>query len=114
MLISKETFVEAIKVYQDYYDWEEKLYELDIDLLNAGSLQNLLSSYIELLNLLLEQKRYKLQNTDLEYFIYDVECGKKCDDYYIETADKQIIKWHNAEEFYDYIENSQKPKTEKP
>ena len=104
MLISKDEFVEAIEVYKNFDELEMKLYDLGIDILEQEAIQQLQYKYVDLLNLLMNQKRKDLQNTDLEYFIYDVNCGEYCDNYYIKEKDGSIIKWHNAEEFYDFIE----------
>lgn len=108
MLISKEEFVEAIEAYKSYSAWEMELYNLGVNFFEREELQNLLYKYIDLLNIVTEQKKKGLQNTDLEYFIYDVDCGKYCDKYYIQKEDGSIIKWHNASEFYDYLKTVEK------
>ena len=103
MKISKEEFVDAIQAYQDLNRWQSCLISLGMDISEAKELQEFICKYIDLLNLLTEQKRRAFENTELEYFVFDVGCGEFCDTYYIEQ-DGKIIKWHNAEEFWNYLE----------
>lgn len=48
-MISKEKFIKAINIIKAYEEYEQKLYDLDIDLADNKRLNSLVSTYVELL-----------------------------------------------------------------
>lgn len=116
-MISKKEFLHYIDVLKKYNKFENDLYENTngaFNLLEIDPLMNLHSCYIEMLSEsigdeigLKDDRGYPIIS-DLEYFIYDVEFGEKADDYYMTDENGIEYRWHNPEEFYDYMAEKEK------
>lgn len=111
-MISKKEFLRYIDAIKKYNEFESDLYDNThgaFNLLEIEPLVKLHTCYIEMLSEgigdkigMTDDRGYPIPS-DLEYFIYDVEFGKRADTYYLTDADGVEHHWHNPEEFYDYM-----------
>jgi len=103
-MITKELFLKCLDTYKKYNEWEGKLYDLGINFWEQDEVANLLSSYIELLEYCCKDDMYENYDpTNISYFIYDCDYGKKADEYFITEQDGSEVKFYTAEDLWNYL-----------
>ncbi len=118
-MIKKETFVAILKTLEEYDKKETELNKAMNNIsLTTGAFYPLScykSIIIDLLNQIFYGKiDFKKENiSDIDYFIYDCEYGKKADIYFITKSNGEEIHLTDAEVLYDYLIKETKNDTEK-
>jgi len=103
-MIKKDLFVKCLNNYKAYNDWEHELYKLGINFWEREEIQNLLNSYIELLEYCCKDiPNDKYDSSNISYFIYDVEFGKNADEYFITLDTGDEIKFNTVDDLWDYL-----------
>lgn len=109
MLLSREEFVKIIERLQAANDIQNKVDEIfreskdniENDFMNAASLQiSHESIVIALLKKIMGDDEYY---SDIEYFIYELDYGRKYIDGMISDNDGNHIDFSTSEKLYDYL-----------
>ena len=78
--MTKSFFLEYMETLKNYYKYEDELAELNVNIWERDEVQSLISGYVDLLCVLCKDYPYpkdRYQLTDIEYYIYDLEWGRK-------------------------------------
>lgn len=106
-ILTKEQFVEYMDFVKEMEGLEAEFDEV-IRKISYDGYCSIFSSYqIKFLNLLEQIFLDDTENSDIEYFVYDTEWGKKADEYFITIDNKdgsrREIKFRSSEELYDWL-----------
>ena len=103
-LISKKEFVIIIEQLKVAYEFQNKIYDLyNSYFLETPESLNLEDTVIKILNKVFDLKSDGYIGTDLDYFCYELEYGKKWEPGCITTEEGKDIDISTAEKLYDYI-----------
>lgn len=101
-MISKNEFVKSIEILKAYEDFEQKLYDLGIDLINNQVLSDLIFSYSRLLALAANDT-----GKWTDWWIWETQYGtdKELNEYWLDGEDVEQPGHciNTAEELYDVI-----------
>ena len=105
-MITKEMFINCMNTLEKYQNLECNIFDVTngaVNLLEINELQDLLSAYILLLAYCTKCEYDKYTGTDVDYFIYETEFGKKSDKYFITDKDGTEWHWEDAEDLWNYL-----------
>lgn len=105
-MITKEMFINCMNTLEKYQNLECNIFDVTngaVNLLEINELQDLLSAYTLLLAYCTKCEYDKWTGTDVDYFIYETEFGKKSDKYFITEKDGTEWHWKDAEDFWNYL-----------
>ena len=109
ILLSKEEFVDCIDRLREANDLQDEISDLmresrdnvENDFMNGAALQiNHESTVIKLLVKLMHDDEIY---SDIDYFIYELDYGRKYEPGYIKDNDGNEIDFSTAEKLYDYL-----------
>ena len=96
--MDKEKFVKIIESIKKVNKFQDELYDLHYKYgLNAPDINTLQDELIDVLQM------YFDNGGDIEYFIYDMEFGKKYEPGMVTEADGTEIDYSTPEKLYDYL-----------
>lgn len=101
-MIKEEMYIKCLKDLEKYSEWEDKLAELGINIWENEELQDIIMDLTMLLEYCTKDEVTKL-GTNLGYYLYECEFGKKANDYYITEADGNIVKFHKPVDVWNYL-----------
>lgn len=81
----KAQFIKYMNIYKAYHEYEDKLYNLGINIWERDEIGNLITCYIDMLIRLYEDE----ENGFIEYFIYELNFGEYGNKYKITINDKE-------------------------
>ena len=101
MIISKEQFEDAIKLYRDFNNYLTSLSDFYINIWEAPEVGYFEDMYTNLLSALIGEEH----KADFMYFICDMNCGDNDDEdvTWLEDKNGNKVHIHNASDFYDFI-----------
>lgn len=105
-MLSKETFVEAIEKLHKLNNAEQDLYDATdgaMQLLEWTPYSDVIDMYVRMLEEAMDAEVDDLFGSDISYFIYDLEYGKKWTETSITDADGKPIDISTAEKLYDFL-----------
>lgn len=105
-MLSKKTFVEAIEKLKAMEDAEQALYDASdscVRLYEWKPYSDLLEIYVKLLEEAMKVEIDERYGSDISYFIYELEFGKKWKPNYVTDSNGNSIDMSTAEKLYDYL-----------
>lgn len=112
-MISKEKFCEILKKLEEAEQQDNKFSLSISEFFDCTALRYVpTDSYtriiLDLLNEMFNLESYEYIGTDLEYFIYELDWGKRWHSGIITEKDGTDIDISSADKLYDYLMNNQK------
>lgn len=98
-MCSKELFVNTINSLKEFNDYIDKLYELNIDIINVEPIMNLASNIVNLLENLCNDSKTRWIN----YFCYELNFGEKWEHGTITDENGNDIKLATVEDLYEFV-----------
>lgn len=75
-----EDFKQAMLVLKRYEEWDIAIADLGINIWEREEVADLLDNYVKLISNALGLAKNDLYGTDLDYFMYEMDWGRNCDD----------------------------------
>ena len=106
-MIKKEMFIKCMETLQKYAEAEEEISNVTkyfLNLVEFDELQNLIDCFTKLLAYCVKANYDPYSGDDVSYFIYDMDWGKKFDDYHIiREGETEPVPMRTIEELWDYF-----------
>ena len=106
-MIRKEMFIQCMETLQKYSEAEEKISNVTkyfLNLIEFDELQNLITCFTDLLAYCVKSNHDPYSGDDVSYFIYDMDWGKKFDDYHIiREGETEPVPMRTIEELWNYF-----------
>lgn len=99
MIISKEQFEDAIKLYRGFNNYLTSLSDFYINIWEAPEVGYFEDMYINLISKLIGEEH----ENDFMYFICEMDYGDNGDVTWLDDKDGNKVHIHNASDFYDFI-----------
>ena len=107
MQLSKEEFVEYMNNLKSFYDYYEHLYIVShgsISILDCKDTSNVIQSYIDMLEKLMDVEQYPIIGSDIRYFIHELNFGTSDIAHEaIKLENGEIVDVSSVEKLYDYL-----------
>lgn len=108
-MISKEEFVDYINTFKEMWDEQNRLSEV-IKYFNIfesfPAFSSLCDKYIRMISQLMHQPLDTKDGNDIEYFIYETDCGRDFHVGDVEELDGSFPDFTTPEKLYDYLEEN--------
>lgn len=104
--LSKEEFVKVINEIERQFKFRDALNEVYEDYDGTAPWDPssvLIDKMVHLLNVMFDLEETATFESDIDYFIFELDFGRNPDDLYIEEKDGNKIYISSAEELYDWI-----------
>lgn len=101
-MCSKELFVSTINSLKEFNDYIDKLYELNIDIINVEPIMNLASNIVNLLENLCDDFKTRW----ISYFCYELNFGKKWESGTVTDENGNDIKLATIEDLYEFVKEN--------
>lgn len=105
-MITKKLFLSCLDAIKQFEDEENKIYDGTdgmLDLLQIDELQHLIHKFITLLAYCTKSEVSEGFGSDIDYFIYETEWGKKADNYYATLQDGEEIHCYTTEDLWNCL-----------
>ena len=106
-MIRKELFIRCMETLQKYSEKEEEISNITkyfLNLVEFDELQNLITCFTDLLAYCVKANDDPYSGDDVSYFIYDMDWGKKFDDYHIiREGETEPVPMRTIEELWNYF-----------
>ena len=106
-MIRKELFIKCMETLQKYSEAEEEISNITkyfLNLIEFDELQNLIDCFTKLLAYCVKANYDSHSGDDVSYFIYDMDWGKKFDDYHIiRDGETEPVPMRTIEELWNYF-----------
>lgn len=101
--MKKELFLKAINELKKQYDFEQDLYDRGIDIIDCYPIQSICTTLQELISDGVKDEYDPIYGTWLDYFIYDLEFGKKFKAGMVGYKDGRDLDMSTPEALWDYF-----------
>lgn len=106
-MIRKEMFIKCMETLQKYAQAEEEISNVTkyfLNLVEFDELQNLIDCFTKLLAYCVKANYDPHVGDDLSYFIYDMDWGKKFDEFHIiREGETEPVPMRTIEELWNYF-----------
>ena len=106
-MIKKEMFIKCMETLQKYAEAEEEISNVTkyfLNLVEFDELQNLIDCFTKLLAYCVKANHDPHVGDDLSYFIYDMDWGKKFDEFHIiREGETEPVPMRTIEELWNYF-----------
>ena len=106
--MTKKKFIKYMKVLRAWSEYSDKCYKVGLNFLEQKGAVNLENAFVELLEEACGIKEDSWGYSDISYFAYELDYGKKWKPGTITEADGTDIKMETAEDLWDYIQSCKK------
>ena len=102
LLLTKEEFIETIKVIEDFREHQQE-FNAALRHIDDGCYAFIFSPYENEYVWLIKRMFHNEFDEDIDYFLYDLECGKDWEPGDVVDSKGNDIKMANAEDLWNYI-----------
>ena len=102
LLLTKEEFIETIKVIEDFREHQQE-FNTALRHIDDGCYAFIFSPYENEYVWLIKRMFHNEFDEDIDYFLYDLECGKDWEPGDVVDSKGNDIKMANAEDLWNYI-----------